>query len=95
MGCTKSNVVSITPKFQHAPTNNEDEVDEVAALPERAIAGESDLISLVELSFKCNNLPNLDRFSQTDAFIVLYVEEHKDAWKKKGRTEIIFNDLNP
>jgi hypothetical protein len=63
---------------------NDDEVEEVAALPERAIAGDSDLVSLVELHLKCHNLPNLDTFSETDAFAVLYVQasgpSQKDEW---------------
>jgi len=44
------------------------------------------------------NLPNLDTFSLTDAFIILYElrEQGSRTLKiKKGRTECIYDNLNP
>lgn len=50
------------------------------------------------LSFSCENLPNLDALSKTDAFIILY--ELKSSGNRvlkqmKGRTETIWDSLNP
>lgn len=49
---------------------------------------------IVNLSFSCKDLPNVDVFSLSDPFIVLY--KLQDAvWKKIGITEVIQDDLNP
>ena len=46
------------------------------------------------LSFACKNLPNLDTFSYSDPFVVLYIKKG-NIWQKLGRTEVIHDNLNP
>ena len=48
----------------------------------------------VGLTFSCQNLPNLDRYSKTDAFCVLYNISTSMA-KECGRTEMVADNLNP
>ena len=57
-------------------------------------------ITKVELSFSCTELLDMDVFSKSDPFIVLYqytgqVVTSKSGWLKLGRTEVIFDNLNP
>ena len=48
----------------------------------------------IMLSFECRDLPNLDVMTKTDSFIVLSVFE-AGGWVQIGRTEVIYNSLNP
>lgn len=68
--------------------------DAVLAATNKSIAQEQGLVTLVSLSFSCANLPNLDTFTRTDGFVVLY---HKQGtvWRKLGHTEIIMDSLEP
>jgi hypothetical protein len=58
-------------------------------------AGAAGLKQKVGLSFKCNNLPNLDRGSKTDAFCVLYNLKSNGQKERLGMTEMIADSLNP
>lgn len=49
----------------------------------------------LSLRFKCNNLPNLDKGSKTDAFIVLYLDKGSQGLFKLGQTELIADNLDP
>ena len=68
----------------------------------------------VELSFACTDLLDMDVFSKSDPFIVLYINtgyasrsteyagritgytsRSNAGWKKFGRTEVIYDNLNP
>ena len=54
--------------------------------------------SKVELSLSCTKLLDLDTFSKSDPFAVLYKamnEGHKRSWVKVGRTEVIYDNLDP
>ncbi|CAI2361935.1 unnamed protein product [Moneuplotes crassus] len=53
------------------------------------------LSSKLLLRFKCQNLPNMDFMSLTDAFLVLYENKRGSNWEEVGRTEIIEDSLNP
>ena len=60
--------------------------------------GNFNQISKVELSFSCTKLLDLDTFSKSDPFAVLYRatnEGYKKSWSKVGRTEVIYDNLNP
>ena len=46
--------------------------------------------------FSYFQLPNLDTFSKTDPMVVLYIQDSSHPqWEEIGRTEIIFDNLNP
>ena len=53
----------------------------------------------VELSFSCTDLLDMDVFSKSDPFIVLYMStgytSSNAGWLKLGRTEVIYDNLNP
>ena len=52
----------------------------------------------VQLSFALENLPNMDTFSKTDAFIILYQMKKQGSRSVKqriGTTECIYDNLNP
>lgn len=61
-------------------------------------ANRSALKQVITVSFAMENLPNLDTFSKTDAFIILY-ELKKQGSRimkvRRGRTECIYDNLNP
>ncbi|KAL0481100.1 hypothetical protein AKO1_012868 [Acrasis kona] len=57
---------------------------------------EDELKTQVELSFACSNLKNMDLLSLSDPQIILYMRESFiQPWNEVGRTEIIWNNLNP
>ena len=47
------------------------------------------------LKFACEKLPNMDYFSKTDAFLVLYEKSEFNEWVEVDRTEIVEDCLNP
>lgn len=49
----------------------------------------------VNLRFSCNDLPNLDKSSKTDAFIVLFLDKGPLGKLNLGQTELIADNLNP
>jgi len=52
--------------------------------------------SKVELSLLCNNLADMDTFSKSDPFAVLYLKDSRSGhWVYVDRTETIDNTLNP
>ena len=58
------------------------------------------LVTKIELSFSCTELLNMDVFSKSDPFIVLYMNtgytsQSNAGWVKVGRTEVIYDNLNP
>ncbi|XP_052284363.1 copine-8-like isoform X2 [Dreissena polymorpha] len=51
---------------------------------------------LVELSTCCRNLIDADVFSKSDPMVVLFVfDDRSRTWREFGRTEVIWNNLNP
>ena len=56
-------------------------------------------LTKVELSLSCSKLLDLDTFSKSDPFVVLYKasqeSQKKKGWVKLGRTEVIFDNLDP
>ncbi|CDW74967.1 copine viii [Stylonychia lemnae] len=52
------------------------------------------LLSMLNLTFSCENLPNLDTFTRTDAMCVIY-QQKGNVWHEIGRTEVIMDNLNP
>ncbi|CAL1529087.1 unnamed protein product [Lymnaea stagnalis] len=52
--------------------------------------------TLVEVSVSCRKLVDSDVFSKSDPMVVLFVQDFSSrGWKEFGRTEIIWNNLNP
>jgi len=53
--------------------------------------------SKVELSVSCSKLADMDTFSKSDPFLVLYQEDRERGgrWMELGRTETIDNTLDP
>merc|ERR1712013_449771 len=52
--------------------------------------------STVEISISCNQLEDMDVFSKSDPFCVLYVKDSKSKqWHCFGKTETIDNTLEP
>jgi len=49
--------------------------DAVLAATNRSMVQNQGLVSIVALSFQCNNLPNLDTFTRTDGMCVLFRRE--------------------
>jgi len=47
------------------------------------------------LTFRCHDLPNLDRNSKTDAFIVLWKINSRGMKEKVGQTEMVADNLDP
>ena len=56
--------------------------------------GQGGLSQKLELSFKCNNLVNMDTFSKSDPFVVFF-KKAGNMWQKLGQTETIYDNLNP
>ena len=53
----------------------------------------------VELSFMCTKLSDLDKFSKSDPFLILYAITVRpyggEEWQRLGKTEVIDDNLNP
>jgi len=58
-----------------------------------------DLHNDVDLYFELSNCPKLDRFSQSDPFVVVHLKvesgHNKGRWIRIGNTEISWDDHNP
>ncbi|KAL4226439.1 Copine-9 [Mactra antiquata] len=51
---------------------------------------------VIELSLSCRNLIDADVFSKSDPMVVLFtMDQGTRSWKEFGRTEVIWNNLNP
>ena len=50
--------------------------------------------SRVELRLSCKELHDADVFSKSDPMVVLYMN-HSGQWAEFGRTEVIWDNLNP
>ena len=53
-----------------------------------------DISTEVELSLSCSQLPNLDLMSKTDPQVFIYMKDGNN-WLEIGKTEIIWDNLNP
>ncbi|XP_005099340.1 copine-8 isoform X1 [Aplysia californica] len=52
--------------------------------------------TLVELSISCRKLIDADVFSKSDPIAVMFIQDKSSrGWREFGRTEIIWNNLNP
>lgn len=65
-----------------------------AAVLAAANFSQGGLSQKLQLSFSCENLPNMDTFSKSDPFIILY-KLVGSVWTKMGMTEVIHDNLNP
>ena len=68
--------------------------DAVIAATNKSINNDAGLMNIISLSFACENLPNMDTFTRSDAMCVLF-ESRNGAWHEIGRTEVIMDNLNP
>jgi len=93
MGCISSkNKNKVYESEVHsAKLKDHDEIDEIARLPFTLKDDEHELLSAVELSFKCNDLPEPNR----NPLCILYSEQLDKSWKESGTTEIQMGTLNP
>ena len=83
-------------------TGNVSDIDEAALQAIKNGIGDANKAALqqtVQVSFALEDLPNLDTFSKTDAFLILYelkrTADGKQMKIKKGKTECIYDNLNP
>eukprot|EP00347_Sterkiella_histriomuscorum_P017569 403348833 len=60
--------------------------DAVLAATNRNIDAGNQLVNMLNLTFSCEDLPNLDTFTRTDAM---------NIWNEIGRTEVVMDNLNP
>jgi len=91
MGCGKSNLRS---DYAAPVIRKEDvEIDEVAALPLNAHGESLDLIQVVELHVRCNNIP-FDSHTQVLFYHGEYYTIRKD-YLEKGKTEVITDSIDP
>ena len=65
-----------------------------------SIDDQTGLATKVELSFSCTDLLDMDVFSKSDPFIIMYMNtgytsRSNAGWIKVGRTEVIYDNLNP
>ena len=56
--------------------------------------GGGGLSNKLSLGFKCEELPNMDTFSKSDPFCVLY-HQVSNKWQMLGKTEVIHDTLDP
>lgn len=52
-------------------------------------------VQKVELKISCRNLLDMDFFSKSDPFVVVYNKPQSGNWREIGRTETIMDNLNP
>jgi hypothetical protein len=52
------------------------------------------LVSVMTLSFSCENIPNLDTFTRSDGMAIVY-QKNGNEWHKIGNTEVIHDCLDP
>ena len=82
------------------------ELDKAVDLLEQKHFDDEFLGMYIEISIKCNNLPNYDTVSLTDAACILFMQDksyddlqclilYRGRWKRVGQTEIITDSLNP
>lgn len=83
-------------------SGNVQQIDEAALAAIKNGIGDMSKAALkqtIQLSFSLRDLPNLDTFSKTDAFIILYeLKKSSNGQHFKqmlGRTEVIYDNLNP
>ena len=67
---------------------------DAAALAATNFGGVGGLSQKVNISFGCHSLPNMDTFSESDPFCILYKQTGR-VWTKLGQTEVIHDNLNP
>lgn len=51
--------------------------------------------SVIELRFKCKGLKKSDLLSESDPFLVVYIQEDARSWRELGRTETVVNTADP
>lgn len=57
---------------------------------------DSRLVTRVQLHLECNELPNLDLLSKTDAFVICFVQPFgRSEWVEIGRTEVVYDTTSP
>lgn len=54
----------------------------------------SNPVQKVELKISCRNILDMDFFSKSDPFVVMYMK-FQSGWREVGRTETIMDNLNP
>merc|ERR1712159_577958 len=51
-------------------------------------------VQQIELNVSCRNLLDMDLFSKSDPFVVVYMQSQDKQWREIGRTETIMDNLN-
>ena len=92
MGCTQASSVNSMAVTSGAKMGQGSDLDS-AVLAATNIGGQG-LSNKLELSFKCESLPNMDTFSKSDPFCVVY-KQNGTRWDMIGKTELILDNLNP
>ncbi|KAF1323475.1 Copine-like protein, partial [Globisporangium splendens] len=72
-------------------------VDPMLSIPVAPLQNRSAAIpsSVVELRFKCKGLKKSDFLSESDPFLVVYLQEDARSWREIGRTETVVNTADP
>lgn len=65
------------------------------AMQQQVVRPASSPSSVVELRFKCRGLKKSDFLSESDPFLVVYMEEGARVWREVGRTETVVNTADP
>ena len=91
MGCAQASTANSIAVSSGAKLGQGSDID-AAVLAATNIAGQG-LSNKLELSFKCEQLPNMDTFSKSDPFVIVYKQDKR--WQMIGKTELIKNNLNP
>jgi len=97
MGCSNSHLNASAVDSKGIGGKSSDIDDACMATIKHGI-GQASKLALkqnIEITFSMENLPNLDHFSKTDAFAVLYEQNPRPIKRFIGRTECIYDNLNP
>lgn len=65
------------------------------AAPNPHFGAQNTMGTKVEIRCQCDNLPDKDMRSKSDAFVVLFIKEGNGQWQVFGKTETVMDELNP
>ena len=94
MGCACSNRAARVYSTSYKGVKQSDEVDKLADLPLIAQEEELDLVTIVEITVKCSDLPAIDRFSVINPIAYLLLEE-EGSFKFTDHTEVQNSTVSP
>lgn len=93
MGCTQSSHLDSISVSSGSSFGRGGDID--AAVLAATNFSQGGLSNKLQLGFKCEDLPNMDTFSKSDPFVVLYKFDTKGHPTQIGKTEVIHDNLNP